>query len=129
MPLTNAGRNFLADSMVQDSPPTPFNNANAYLGVGDSSTAFAATQTDLQAATNKVRVAMDVGYPTLSTNELTFQSTFGTDVGNFTWAEWATFNASTAGVMFNRKVESNGTKTAGQIWIFSVTLTINIGSS
>jgi len=128
MPLTNVGRNFLAASMIQDGPPTPFNNANAHLGVGDSNTAFAATQTDLQAATNKVRVGMDVGFPTIDANELTLQATFGTDVGNFTWLEWATFNASTAGIMFNRKVENNGTKTAGQIWIFSTTLTINIGS-
>ena len=32
---------------------TAFSNANAFLGVGDSSTAPAVSQTDLQAATNK----------------------------------------------------------------------------
>lgn len=128
MPLTNAGRNFIAASIIQDGPPTPFNNANAHIGVGDSSTAFAATQTDLQAATNKVRVGMDTGYPIINVNVLGFQATFGTSVGNFTWNEWAIFNASTAGVMFNRKVENNGTKTSGQIWVFSTQLTILIGS-
>jgi hypothetical protein len=128
MPLTNAGRNFIAASIIQDGPPTPFNNANAHIGVGDSSTAFAATQTDLQASTNKVRVGMDTGYPIINVNVLGFQATFGTSVGNFTWNEWATFNASTAGVMFNRKVENNGTKTPGQIWVFSTQLTILIGS-
>ncbi len=42
---------------------TAFDNGNAYLGVGDSSTAAAATQTDLVAATNKHREAMDATYP------------------------------------------------------------------
>ena len=42
---------------------TYFNNGNAYIGVGDSTTAAAATQTDLQAATNKLRKAMDATYP------------------------------------------------------------------
>lgn len=128
MPLTNAGRNYLAAATIADGPPTPFNNANAHIGVGDSTTAFAATQTDLQAATNKVRVGMDQNFPTINGNILIFQATFGTAVGNFTWAEWALFNASTAGTMFSRKVESNGTKTSGQIWVFGTQLTIAIGS-
>jgi len=128
MPLTNAGRNHFAAATLAEGPPTPFNNANAHIGVGDSSTAFNVNQTDLQAAVNKVRVGMDPGFPTLNANAMAFQSTFGTAVANFTWAEWATFNASSAGVMLNRKVESNGTKQSGQIWIFGSILTIGIGS-
>jgi hypothetical protein len=50
MPLTNSGAVGLAAAFVA-FVTTP------YLGVGDSSTAFAATQTDLQAATNKLRKA------------------------------------------------------------------------
>lgn len=42
---------------------TYFNNGNAALGVGDSSTAEAATQTDLAAASNKLRKGMDATYP------------------------------------------------------------------
>lgn len=42
---------------------TFFNTANAYLGVGDSTTASSPTQTDLQAATNKARQVMDTSYP------------------------------------------------------------------
>ncbi len=42
---------------------TYFNNGNAYLGVGDSTTTEAATQTNLQASSNKVRIAMDSTYP------------------------------------------------------------------
>ncbi len=123
MALTNAGRDFIATDIVGESV-TEFNNANAYIGVGDSTTAFAATQTDLQAATNKLRKAMDATYPQRATNVLTFRSTFATGDANFAWQEWATFNASSAGTMLNRKVESLGTKTSAQSWQMTVTLTI-----
>jgi hypothetical protein len=45
-----------------------YTNANARLGVGDSSAVFAATQTDLQAVTNKLRKAMDASYPQRTNN-------------------------------------------------------------
>jgi hypothetical protein len=123
MALTNAGRDFLAQDMIGESV-TEFNNANAYLGVGDSTTAFAATQTDLQAASNKLRKAMDATYPTRAANVLTFRSTFATGDANFAWQEWAVFNASSAGTMFSRKVESLGTKTSAQSWQLTATLTL-----
>lgn len=110
---------------------TPYNNANAFIGVGDSVTAAAATQTDLQAASNKARVAMDATYPlntdgATSTNaSAVFRSTFNTSTGNYAWQEWGVFNATSAGRMFNRKVESLGTKTSSASWQFSVTLTLS----
>lgn len=103
---------------------TPFNNANSYIGVGDSTTAYAAGQTDLQAATNKMRKAMDATYPQLATNVITFRSTFATTDANWAWQEWGVFNAAAAGTMLNRKVESLGTKTSAQTWQFTVTLTV-----
>lgn len=123
MALTNAGRDHLAADVIGESV-TEFNNANAHLGVGDSTTAFAATHTDLQAATNKLRKAMEATYPTRATNVLTFRSLFGTGDANWAWQEWAVFNASTAGVMLSRKVESLGTKTSAQSWQLTVTLTV-----
>lgn len=103
--------------------PTFFNNANSYIGVGDSTTTFASSQTDLQASTNKVRVAMDATYPSGGSNVITFRATFGTGSANFAWQEWGTFNASSAGTMLSRKVESLGTKTSAQSWQFTVVLT------
>ena len=123
MGLTNAMRDYIAQSSIGEAV-TAFNNANAYIGVGDSTTAFAASQTDLQAATNKLRVAMDATYPQRSTNQLTFRSTFGTSQANWAWEEWAVFNAAAAGTMYNRKVESLGTKTSAQSWQITVTLTV-----
>ena len=122
MPITDAGRNHLVQAGI-GAAVTAFNNANAYIGVGDSTTAFAAGQTDLQASTNKTRKAMDATYPSGSSNVITFRSTFGTSDANYAWNEWGTFNASSGGTMLNRKVESLGTKTNTQTWQFTVTLT------
>jgi hypothetical protein len=123
MALTNAGRDLIAADIIGETV-TEFTNANAHIGVGDSSTAFAAAQTDLQAATNKMRKAMDATYPTRATNVLTFRSTFATGDANWAWNEWGVFNASSAGTMLNRKVESLGTKASTQSWQFTVTLTV-----
>lgn len=110
---------------------TAFDNTNAHLGVGDSSTAAAATQTDLQAASNKLRKAMDTSYPThtdgtaaSSNAEITFRSTFGSSDANFAWNEWGIFNASTSGRMLNRKVTSLGTKAAGSTWQLSTAISL-----
>jgi len=125
MGLTNAFRDLVV-SAVYGNSITPYNNANSYIGVGDSSTAFAATQTDLQASTNKLRKAMDTSYPTISQNVLTFRSTFGTGDANWAWNEWGVFNASSGGTMLNRKVESLGTKTSAQSWQITVTITLSV---
>lgn len=126
MALTNAGRDEIAKLLIGTG--TNFANANARIGVGDSTTAFAATQTDLQAATNKLRKAMDATFPTVSGNVITLKSTFAAADANFAWQEWGVFNAATAGTMLNRVVENNGTKLSGQTWVFQVTLTVNIGA-
>lgn len=103
---------------------TAYTNANSYIGVGDSTTAFSAAQTDLQASTNKLRKVMDATYPSRATNVLTFRSTFATTDANWAWQEWGIFNAAAAGTMLSRKVESLGTKTNTQTWQFTTTLTI-----
>lgn len=126
MAMTNAYRDFIAQQSIGEAV-TAFNNANAYLGVGDSATAFAATQTDLQAATNKLRKAMEATYPTRAANVLTFRSLFGTGDANFAWQEWGVFNAASAGTMMSRKVESLGTKTSAQSWQLTTTITIAAG--
>lgn len=112
---------------------TFFNNAQAAIGVGDSTTAAAATQTNLQAATNKLRKAMDATYPTHTDGTgsgaatITFRSTFGTADANFAWQEWGIFNSATDGTgrMLNRKVESLGTKASGSTWTLTVTITLS----
>jgi hypothetical protein len=122
MALTNAGRDLIAADLIGEAV-TEFNNANAHIGVGNGTAAFAATQTDLQGA-SKARKAMEATFPTRAANVLTFRSLFGTGDANFAWEEWAVFNASAAGTMLNRKVESLGTKTSAQSWQITATLTV-----
>jgi hypothetical protein len=123
--LLNAGINVLW-TLVCSSSGTKFDNTNAYLGVGDSSTAESAAHTDLQAATNKLRKAMDATYPTYGTSQkATWKSTFGGSDANYAWNEFGVFNASTSGTMLNRKVSAQGTKTSGQTWELTLDVTLS----
>lgn len=125
MALTTAGINFLSQAAIGQG--TFFNNANARLGVGNGTTAFAVAQTDLQGS-SKFRKAMDTGYPTVTAPKVNFKATFAQSEANFAWNEWGIFNAATGGVMLNRVVESNGTKQSNQTWILEVEITFAVGA-
>lgn len=122
-------------------------NAQTRIAVGDSSTAAAATQTWLQASTNKLAVLMDATYPVLSGGggtsttftTQTFRMTATSSLGNFAWAEFCVdaggntssnttgTNSSTlaASYALDRVVSSQGTKASGQTWQPSLALTIS----
>lgn len=105
---------------------TAFSNANANLGVGDSNAAPAVGQTDLQAASNKLRVAMNATYPNAPVNGLEqWQSDFTGAQANFSWQEFAVFNAAAAGVMLDRAISNQGTKTSGQTWRLTFSFTLS----
>lgn len=123
MPLTNAGRNEFAAAII-GAAAIAFNNANAYIGAGNSSGAFAASQTDLQGGSTQ-RKGMDSTYPQRVANVLTFRATFSTSEANFQWLEWGVFNGTSAtGAMLNRAIESLGLKTSAQSWQITSTLTV-----
>lgn len=121
MALTTAGATEMTKAILGESV-TVFSNANARLGVGDSATAFAASQVDLQAATNKFRRVMEATYPTRSGLDVTFRSVFATGEANWVWAEWGVFNSASGATMLSRKVEALGTKASGS-WELTATLT------
>jgi hypothetical protein len=122
--LVNNGIQLLEDALI-GTAITAFSNANARLGVGDSATAATASQTDLQAATNKLRKAMDATFPSRAAQTLTFKSSFTSGEANWVWNEWAIFNAASGATsMLNRKVESLGTKSSGT-WTLQVDITIS----
>lgn len=127
MPLTNAGRDIIAAALTGVGTPTLFNNANAYLGTGTSTTAFAAAQTDLQTA--GVRKGMEASYPQVADNVITFRSVFATGEANQAWAEFGVFNAASGGTMLCRKVEALGTKTSAQAWQFTVDVAVVNGDA
>jgi hypothetical protein len=122
MPLTTAGATLATQAIIGESG-TYASNTNGHLGVGDSNTAFSAAHTDLQAASNKIRKPMESGYPSRTGLAVTVRSTFTTSEANYAWNEWAWFNASAAGTMLTRKVESLGTKTNTQSWQLTATIT------
>ena len=123
--LLNEGINELL-TLACSSSGTKFDTTNAYLGVGDSATAFDAAQTGLQAVTNKTYKAMDSGYPTYGTDQkVTFKSTFTGSDANFDWNEFTVANGnSDSSKNLNRKVSAEGTKASGQIW--ELTLEISV---
>lgn len=123
MALTTDGVNLIAQTIVGQG--IALDAANAYLGVGDGTAAFNASQIDLQ-GTNKIRKGMDSGYPMSRPPAATFRSIFTQEEANFEWNEWALFNASEGGVMLNRVIENNGTKLNNQTWILEVTVTFEV---
>jgi hypothetical protein len=137
--FANGGVSCLWESLLGNGVGTAgqnltfFNNANSAIGVGDSSTAAAATQTDLQATTNRLRVGVNATFPQHSdgvvtgSRDVTWQATFQTAQANWTWNEIGVFNSATAGTgrMLNRAVNNYGTKTSASAWLAIVVITIS----
>lgn len=112
---------------------TYFNNTQAAIGVGDSTTAAAVTDTDLVAATNKLRKGQNAGFPShtdgtsAGAQTIQWQSTFATSEANYAWQEAGVFNSATNGTgrMLNRKVTSMGTKTSASSWQITFSISVS----
>lgn len=135
--LVNQGIQRFEDLMLA-AGGTALNNANSYLGVGDTSTAAAATDTDFGAAagaTHRFLRAMNATYPSRSGQVITLQSDFpGTDAA-FHWQEWgASIGASSASgdgftvptLLVNHKITDLGTKPGtSATWTLTATITLS----
>ncbi len=132
--LTTAGLQRLTNLLIGAGGQALTNTASR-LGVGNSSTAAAVGQTDLQAAAgaaNRYFMPMDASYPTAVNGVVTLRSTFATGDANFVWAEWCsdigtpTVTAGTTvnATMLNRAVQALGTKASGS-WVLTATITIS----
>lgn len=111
-------------NLLTGTTTNPYNNANARIGVGNSTTAAAATQTALQGGSTLFK-AMDATYPQVSGQTVTFRATFGGTDANFAWEEFSIDNGSTPNENLNRKVQALGTKSSGSTWVLTVTITIS----
>ena len=121
--LLNEGITALQNLLI-GAADASFGNANTYIGVGDSSATTAASQTGLQAVTNKAYEAMEATYPQISSQTTTWRAIFESADANYAWREFTIVNASTdAGDNLNRKVSAQGTKASGQTWTVDVSLT------
>ena len=120
------GRQELIDLICGIGSPTKWDNTNARLGVGDSSTAENETQDGLQAATNKFWKGMLATYPQKTDQTAEWKAEFVSGEANFAWEEFTVVNASDdAGKNLNRKVVSKGTKSSGETWTLSLKITFN----
>jgi len=121
----NEGIQLLEDLLI-GAGGTVFNNANAYLGVGDSDTEESASQTGLQAPTNKLYKGMEASYPSRSSQTVSWRSLFGTGDANFAWKEFTVANGnSDSAVNLNRKVSDQGTKPDTQAWMLTLQVTVS----
>ena len=112
-------------SLLIGGAGTPFSNANARLGVGESTTAAAATQTGLQGSTKTFK-AMEATYPQIANQTVTFRSVFGANDANNVWQEFTIVNGEDdTGVNLNRKVDNQGTKASGQVWTVDLAITFS----
>jgi hypothetical protein len=122
----NEGLGELIDLICGLGTPTKYDSVNARLGVGDNNTSAAATQTGLQATTNKTYKAMDASYPQRTNQTVEWRATFGTSDANYAWEEYTVTNASDdSGKNLNRKTASKGTKVAGETWTLSLQITFS----
>lgn len=137
--LVNEGIGRLLD-LLCGAGGTAYNNANAYIGVGDTATAAAATDTELlatQNAANRFYKIMVATYPVSpgsnGAQSRDWRADFTTTEANFAWQEWTiaagATTASGSGFLvgttnLNRKIQSLGTKTTGT-WTMTGTVTIS----
>lgn len=118
----------------------PLNATHMRIGVGDSATAAATTDTDLGAAAGSTHrqfklvdsVAQGTG---ANSGVTTAIATFATGQANFAWAEWGydggtadgtTVTAETATTpgLNNHKIASLLTKTSSVVAVFTITVTV-----
>lgn len=117
------------------------NASHCRIGVGDTATAAATTDTDLGAASGSTHrqyklvdsITQGTG---ASSGVTTIVATFATSQANFPWAEWGidggtgdgttvtSETASTPGLC-NHKITSLGTKTSSATWVFTCTITVS----
>lgn len=114
--------------LIGAASQTAYNNTNAQLGVGDSTTAASVSQTDLQAATNKTYKAMSASFPAAGgagTRRMDFKAQFASGDANYDWREFVLRNGATDLTDMSRVVSTQGTKASGQTWDLTETVTIS----
>jgi hypothetical protein len=134
--ITNAGWTRLMNLLTAQGGTQALTSTAVRIGVGNSNTAEAYTDTDLGAAagsTNRFFQPVS-GSGSLGTRTLAFSATFGTADGNFAWNEFGldvgtptvTSGTTVNALLFNHKAGiAQGTKASGQTWTATATLTFS----
>lgn len=131
--ITNAGWTRLMNLLTNQGATQALDATHARIGVGNSNTAEAYTDTDLGAAAGSANRWFQLvsGAGTLGTRTLAFTASFASADGNLAWNEFgidfgtASGNTVTA-PLFNHKAGiAQGTKASGQTWSATATLTFS----
>ena len=129
MAITTQGKYMVADAVIGGTTFSKLNTTTGYMIVGDSATAFNlandnsnATWTAGANVTRKLLTSSSHN----AAGVITAVTTFATGDANFAWNCWGLVNNVTpgSGQCFNRVVESLGTKTSAQTWVFTATITV-----
>lgn len=101
----------------------PFTTTDSKIAIGDGSTAATGSDTQLANKFGEIPVTEINIESDPSSNKCTikFQAEAETGVATGNWNEWGIYD-KTDGTLFNRKVESMGTKTATSIWRIEVAI-------
>jgi hypothetical protein len=105
-----------------------WSNSYAYLYVGTHSSAAAATQTGLLAASSsRAKSSMDAGWPTRTSTTVKWRTTFSSSAANFPWYEYSVRNTNTqtSGFGLDRKIATKGTKSSGETWTLELDITFS----
>lgn len=123
--LLNEGITELGKLMAVGGAATAWDNTNANLGVGNSTTAAAATDTGLIGA-SKLYKGMEATFPSQVAQTITWRAQFTSGEANFAWAEFSLSNTTLdTGDNLNRLVSAQGTKTSGQTWTLDLDITFS----
>ena len=127
--ITNAGWTLLMTLLTGGSGQA-MDATHTRIGVGNGTTAADYADTDLDGSDTWFEPVSSAA--TLGTRSMQFSATFGASVANFDWEEFGlditsgTASAgSTVGLLFNRRVSSQGTKASGQVWTATATVTFS----
>ena len=107
--------------LITGASANHFDATNTLIGVGNSATTASAADTALL-GTSTVYKIVTSGYPTTpSTGTVQYKVRFSTTEGNFAHNELA-IKQNVSGVCWNRNTTGWGTKTATDIWDYTVTV-------
>ncbi len=121
--LTNAGMNHIwglaCGDVLDDLATAPV----LIVGTGSG----AATVDDVEGTfTAGVKEGMEGGYPTFGTSQkATWKASYDGDTANQAWAEFGLLTKTTDGILINRKVSDQGTKTSGQTWELELEISLS----
>lgn len=131
--ITNAGWTRLMNLLTNQGGTQAYDATHTRIGAGNSNTAEAYTDTDLNASAGSSNRWFQLvsGAGSLGTRTLAWSATFGSSDGNFAWNEFgidqgtSSGNTVTAPLLNHKAGIAQGTKASGQTWTATATLTFS----